>query len=137
MKIGATGWAFWVMYFAFTTTLWIFDAPASALDFSGSLGGLKALVWLALIAFLVYSFFCTTQENLFRSVRSIAQLHWGRQIGIDLYLGLFIGLILIYLNQGALAVAIWLVPTLIYANQIILFYMAMHFDEIAARFMTL
>ena len=95
------------------------------------------MVWLALLAFLSYSVYCSFQENFLRSVRSIATLHWGRQIGADLYLGLFVSLLIIFLNDGVFVVLLWLVPVLIYANLAVLLYVAINFDSIAMKLLTL
>ena len=102
--------------------------------FGGTLGGIKLLVWLALAGFLVYSAYCSSREDLFRSIGAIARLHWGRQIGIDLYLGLSIGILIIYLHEGSIAVLIWLIPILAFANLSMLLYVAVNFDSIVARF---
>ncbi len=135
MKIGKSGFVLWGLYFAFAMYALIANTQETTFEFSGPLGGVKAIVWLALIAFLAYSIYCTFQENFFRSVRSIATLKWGWQICADLYLGLFIALIIIFLNDGALVALIWLVPILIYANLVVLLYLALNFDTIASRFL--
>ena len=56
-----------------------------------------------------------------------------RQIGADLYLGLFLGLIIVYLHSGFIAVLLWLIPTLVFANLAMLLYFAIHFDAIADK----
>jgi hypothetical protein len=104
--------------------------------FSGPLGSAKLLVWLALAGFLIYSVYCSSREDLFRSIGAIARLHWGRQIGTDLYLGLFIGLLIIYLHEGPIAVLIWLIPTLAFANLSMLLYVAVNFDSIVFKFVS-
>ena len=104
-------------------------------DFTGDLGGIKVLIWGLYAGFLAYSVYCSTRENIFRSIRQIAQLHWGRQIGIDLYLGLVVALTLIYLNEGPIAMLLWAVPTLLFANLSILLYVGIHFDAIVLRFL--
>lgn len=96
----------------------------------------KYIVWAAFVGFLAYSIYCSSQENLFRSIGKIADLHWGRQIGIDLYLGLSLTLFIVYLNEGSvLAVLLWLLPTLAFANLATLLYFAIHYDAIVARFL--
>ena len=89
---------------------------------------------MLLIGFLVYSLYCTSRENLFRTVAKMAEFHWGRQIGIDLYLGLLVGLFIIYLNEGAITALLWLLPVLAYANLAILLYVALHFDSLVTKF---
>ena len=133
MRIGTSSIVLWAAYFAFAIFAVVTNMQDSTFHFTGLLGGIKAMVWLALLAFLGYSIYCTFKENFFRSVRSVAALYWGRQIGTDLYLGLFVSLIVIFLNDGAWVVLIWLLPTLIYANLTILLYVALHFDEIAYK----
>ncbi len=134
MKIGKSGWMLWGLYAAFAAYAAVANWQVSTLDFSVHLGGFKALIWFALLAFLAYSFYCTTRENFFRSVRTVTSLYWGRQISADLYLGILIGLLIIVLNDGFVVALIWLVPLLIYANLSMLLYVALHFDEIVAGF---
>ncbi|MEM1175742.1 MAG: hypothetical protein AAGA33_07490 [Pseudomonadota bacterium] len=135
MKLGKSGWLLWGLYGAFAVYAVAIGVQAKTFVFSGPLGGIKAMVWLALFVFLAYSVYCSVTENFFRSVRSIASLQWGRQIGADLYLGLCLSLLIIYLNDGFWVAVVWLLPILIYANLAVLLYVALHFDSIAARFL--
>ncbi len=123
----------WAAYFLFAATALYLNWHDRMLEFGGFSGVLKLVVWLALLCFLAYSIYCSTRENLFRSIGKMWQLHWGRQVGTDLYLGLFIGLIIIYLNEGAIAVLLWLIPILPFANLAMLLYFAIHFDAIAEK----
>ncbi len=134
MRIGKSGLFLWGLYAAFAGFAVISNWQETTLDFSGNLGGFKALIWLALLVFLAYSLYCTTRENFFRSVRTVTASLWGRQIVADLYLGILIGLLIIVLNDGFLVAIVWLVPLLIYANLSMLLYVALHFDEIVAAF---
>lgn len=137
MRIGTSGLVLWALYGAFATVALSTNLQETTFQFIGLLGAVKALVWLALLVFLGYSVYCSLQENFFRSMQSIATMHWGRQIGADLYLGLFVSLLIIFLNEGALIVLLWLVPTLIYANLAILLYVAINFDSIAMKLLGL
>ena len=137
MKIGTSGLVLWGLYVAFALFAVLANLQETTFWFSGPLGGLKAMVWLAFVIFLGYSIYCSFQENFFRSLRSIASLHWGRQIGADLYLGLCVGLLIIFLNEGLVVALIWLVPTLIYANLAILLYVAINFDSIVTKLLDL
>ena len=127
----------WSFYAAFAAFALYSNWQETTLDFSGQLGGVKAIVWLSLLGFLGYSIHCSFRENFFRSFKSIAALHWGRQIGADLYLGLLIGLLVISLNDGFVVALIWLVPILVYANLTMLLYVALHFDEIVFKLVSL
>ncbi len=137
MRIGTSGLILWTLYAAFAVFAVATNVTESTFQFSGPLGGIKALVWLILLAFLGYSVYCNYHENFFRTLKTMASLHWGRQIGTDLYLGLSIALFIIFLNDGLMVALIWLLPTLIYANLIVLLYLAIHFDGIVAKLLGL
>lgn len=125
----------WGAYVAFVALALYFNWHPRVFAFDGQLGVVKLLVWGLFAGFLGYSIYCSSRENIFRSVPKISQLHWGRQIGADLYLGLLLALFVIYLNEGALAAALWLLPTLAFANLSILLYFGIHFDSIVAKFL--
>ena len=137
MAINNRGLALWAFYGAFAVyaiyTYW----HETMFRFGGPFGSVKLLVWLALTGFLIYSVYCSSREDLFRSIGSIARLHWGRQIGADLYLGLFIGIFIVYLHEGPIVALIWLIPTLAFANLSMLLYIAVNFDSIVARFVSI
>ncbi len=137
MKIGTSGLALWGLYIAFALFAVLANLQETTFRFSGPLGGLKAMFWLAFIIFFAYSVYCSTQENFFRSLRSIASLHWGRQIGADLYLGLCVGLLIIFLNEGLVVALVWLLPTVVFANLAILLYIAINFDSIVTKLLGL
>lgn len=124
----------WIGYLAFLAFVLWRSGDADPLGFDGPLPVVKAVVWLAWLAFLVYSVWCSRTEDLLRSVRSLVELHWGRQVGIDLYLGLGVALLLITLHGGVGALVLWVVPVLLFANLAVLFYVAVHFDGIVAAF---
>ncbi len=134
MAASKRGLALWGLYGVFAVYAVYAYWHETMFRFGGTLGGIKLLVWLALAGFLVYSAYCSSREDLFRSIGAIARLHWGRQIGIDLYLGLSIGILIIYLHEGSIAVLIWLIPILAFANLSMLLYVAVNFDSIVARF---
>lgn len=127
---GVLLWALYALFAAFALYL---NWHERMFDFGGRLGILKVTVWAALLCFLAYSFYCSQREDLFRTIGEIAKFHWGRQIGTDLYLGLFLGLIIIYLHGGVMAVLIWILPMLIFANLATLLYFAIHFDAIVDK----
>ena len=137
MKIGTSGIVLWSMYGAFAVFAVATNLQDSTFQFSGPLGTIKALVWLVLFSFLGYSIYCSFRENFYRSVKSIATMYWGRQVGIDLYLGLFVSLLIIFMNDGLAVALLWLVPALIYANLVILLYVAINFEIIAAKLLGL
>ncbi len=132
----STKMVLWAAYVVFVVLALYLSWHEDIVALAGPLAGVKLLVWMGFAAFLTYSVYCSARENLFRSVEKIAELHWGRQIGADLYLGLLLALFIIYLNEGAVAVVLWAIPTLLFANLSILLYFAIHFDGIVARFLS-
>ena len=124
----------WVVFGAFVLAALYFDGHADLFTFDKPLGLWKLVVWAVFVGFTAFSVYCSLHENLFRTVGKISELHWGRQIGTDLYLGLWLTLFIMYLNEGSLlVVSLWLLPTLAFANLATLLYFAIHFDEIVAK----
>lgn len=132
MAVNALSWG---AYAGFVALALYFNWHPRMFSFDGPLGACKLLVWAGLAAFLAYSIYCSSRENIFRSVPKIVAYHWGRQIGADLYLGVLLALFVVYLNEGALAAALWALPTLAFANLSILLYFGIHFDSIVAKFL--
>jgi hypothetical protein len=125
----------WGVFAAFVACAVGFGWHPALLHFDGPMAPVKIIVWLALLLFTGYSIYCSGKENIFKTIRTMARLHWGRQIGIDLYLGLALFLSVIYLHEGSIvAVALWLVPVLLFANLATLLYVAIHFESLVARF---
>ncbi|WP_373388780.1 hypothetical protein [Pseudomonas alcaligenes] len=122
----------WMLFAAFVALALGLHWHAQLLVFSGLVGAGKALVWLVWLAFVGYSIHCSRRENIVKSIRGMARLYWGRQIIIDLYLGVALFLALIALHQGALVMLAWLLPVLLFANQATLLYLAIHFESLLA-----
>lgn len=96
----------------------------------------KPIIWLLFLSFLVYSIYCSSKENIFKTIKTISPFHWARQIGVDLYLGLLISMFIIYLNEGSLWVlSLWLIPIILFANLATLFYIAMNYDSLVSHFL--
>lgn len=130
MKRTLISWGIFATFFICAVT---FNWHPDLFRFSMPAAPFKALIWVAFLSFLAYSVYCSRRENIFRSIASIGELHWGRQIGIDLYIGLSIFLSFVYVHEGSLlAVALWLVPVVLFANLAVLLYLAIHFESILA-----
>lgn len=124
-------YTFWLIYLAFVIVAIVFAKDESPFISSGPMPFGKYLSWLAFIAFTIYSYHASMHENLFKTIKTMMGLYWGRQIGIDLYIGLMIFMPVIYLNEGSLWIAlIWLIPVLAFANLATLLYLAINFDAI-------
>jgi hypothetical protein len=100
----------------------------------GALPAGKYVVWTVWAAFLGYSLACSKKEDLFATIRVLNGLWWGRQIGMDLYLGLTLFVSMIALHEGWTVGLLWLAPTLVYGNLAPLLYVAVHYDSLVARF---
>jgi hypothetical protein len=93
---------------------------------------LALIVW---VAFSAYTIYCMRRENFWKSLRSVLALKWGRQVTLDLYIGLFIFSFFIYLNEGSFLIWLaWLIPTLVLGNLVPLLYLVIHFESIARHF---
>lgn len=126
----------WGIYAAFALSMIGLHWSPRLLSPAGPYGAGKYLVWAAWLGFLIYSLECSRHENLLTSIRQISRLYWGRQIGIDLYLGLGMFLLLIFLHQGPLTLLIWLLPTLVFGNLAPLLYFALYYDQLVAKLLT-
>lgn len=135
MSKNARSLALWGIYGAFAFYAMYSNWHPAMLQFDGPLGVAKLVLWAVFVGFLAYSIYCSSRENLFRSIGVITTLHWGRQISADLYLGLCIGIFFIYLNEGAVVALIWLLPMLAFANLAMLLYVAINFETIVSKFL--
>ncbi|MFL5320171.1 MAG: hypothetical protein ACJ790_10990 [Myxococcaceae bacterium] len=99
---------------------------------------MSALRWVALtawVAFAGYTLYCARTESFFGSIRKIWALRWGRQMTFDLYAGLLLFGVIVYLNEGSLLLALaWIVPSLALGNLVPLLYFVLRFDLLAAHF---
>jgi hypothetical protein len=127
--------ALWIVFSIFVVTAIYFHTGEPLFISQGVYPAGKTIVWLMLISFLTYSIYCSSQENIFKTIKTIFPLQWARQIGIDLYLGLVITMFIIYLNEGSIIIlALWLVPIILFANLATLLYIAMNYDSLVSHF---
>ena len=128
----------WLLFVVFSGAVVYGNWSAALWEIRGAYSYGKYGFAAAFVVFTGYSFYCSRRENLLRSVGKIAQLHWGRQIGIDLYIGFLLFCAFIGLHQGSVAaLLIWAVPVLIYGNQLTLLYLAVHYESIVKKFAAL
>lgn len=93
-------------------------------------------MWALFLGFTAYTILCSSQENLFAGFRVVLGRHWGRQVLTDLYIGLLLPCVIIYLHSGSMWVLLlWLAPILAFANLAILLYFAIHYDSLVAKFL--
>ncbi len=127
---------FWAVFVVFVACALYFNRHENLFGSNEHMAVGKSLVWAAFVGFLAYSIYCSWHENLFKSIAKMAQLHWGRQVGIDLYIGLFLMLFIVYLNENSFLVLLfWFIPTILFGNLATLLYFAIHYDSILSKFL--
>ncbi len=125
----------WWFYLVFFIVAVLFGGREGLITTAGPYAGAKAILFGVFVLFLAFSLYATHCENFFRSIGAMNRLIWGRQVGLDLYISVFLSLALIYLVEGSVWVLLlWLIPVLIFANLAILPYILLNFGEIVGLF---
>lgn len=122
----------WIVYAIFVALALVFKTDEALFISEGPYALGKPILWLVLFTFLGYSLYCHSHEDFFKTMKKTGKYHWTKQIGVDLYIGVGLVGYVIFLNQGMLVLALWLVPLLIYANLATLLYLAMNYDALVA-----
>ena len=128
-------YALWIFYVVFLGCAIAFGGREGFLGTESVYASAKHLILFVFAGFLAFSVYATRRENFFRSIGKMNALLWGRQVGLDLYISVFLSLALIYLIEGSVVVLLlWVVPVLLFANLAILPYILLNFSAIAERF---
>ena len=123
----------WSVFFAFCAIAIALFGDSGSFRFEGPVGIIRAGLVVAWLAFTGYSLICSRHENLFRTVSKMSELYWGRQIGIDLYISVFLSIGLVYLVTGSIAQTVfWGLAFIPFANQAILLFVILYLDRIVA-----
>lgn len=123
----------WLFYAVFLVVAVINGGREGLLSVPDSYAAGKIILMITFVAFTAYSLYATKAENFFRTVRTINGYLWGRQIGIDLYISVFISLGVIYLLEGSVLVTLlWAVPVIIFANLAILPYILLNYSALVS-----
>lgn len=87
-----------------------------------------SVVWGGVLAaFVAFTVFCAVRENFWKSCGVIWGRLWGRQVTLDLYIGLLLFHYFVYLREGSAVVAgLWLLPSLVLGNIVPLIYLIWH-----------
>lgn len=126
----------WLFYAAFLIMAMNYGGREPLLATPERMAAGKYLLLAIYVSFLVFSLDATARENFFRSIREINGLLWGRQVGIDLYISVALSLALIWLVEGSvLAVLLWSLPVLVFANLAILPYIMLNYSAIVGAFL--
>ncbi len=128
-------WRLWIAYAAFAAVAVSQAGNEPLFASSGPYAAGKYITWAIYFGFLAFSIYCTTQENFFKTLGKMTSMHWGRQVGLDLYIGLLVPLFIIYLVEGSLlVVALWAVAIFLFANLATCLYIALNYVTIFAYF---
>lgn len=122
----------WLVYVLLSVGAFYWHWHPDMFAFNGHLGWVKAGLWLVFGAFFIYTAHCSRKEDLLRTVRSMAGLFWGRQIMLDLYMGLIFTLLIIGLHQGLWVMVCWALPVLFFGNLFAWLYVLIHFESLVA-----
>lgn len=126
----------WLGYIALVVIAILCNGEEHPFISYGPLAVGKYIMWLAFLGFTAYSYYCGERENLFRTIKTMLSLHWGRQIGADLYIGLSLFITLTFFHQdNVLVPLLWMVPSLYFVNLATLLYVALHYDSIVFMLM--
>jgi hypothetical protein len=111
---------------------WMYWGQALA-PLAGVPAALRVAAWIAWAAFTAFTIRCGMQEDMFESIGKIGRLHWGRQVGMDLYIGftLFVGMVYL-VERSILRAGLWLVIAYLFGNMATLLYVAIHFAQIVS-----
>lgn len=124
----------WVIFSAFTIMAFATQKDVSYFISHSPYSIGKYIMWVLFFSFLGYTIHCSRKENFFKSIKQISGLYWGWQVGIDLYIGLLLPLLIIFLHGGGIVLLLWLAPVLINANLFTLLYFALNYDSLVAQF---
>lgn len=120
----------WLIYVSFVLLAIFINSEHPFMSFGPHSYG-KYLMWLLFLVFSAYTYHCSSHESLFKTIKTMNGLYWGRQIGIDLYLGLFMFIAFVFFHQQTVLVSLlWIIPILIFGNLATLLYLALHYDSI-------
>jgi hypothetical protein len=126
---------FWMIYIAFVIAVLVTNWHSNILSFTQPMAFGKILIWLVFISFSIYTIYCSMTEDFFTSLKKILAFKWSKQIFIDLAIGLFLSLFLIYWHSGSWIITmLWVFPCVAFGNLATLLYFTIHYDALVAIF---
>jgi len=126
----------WVSFATLIVLAILFNGEEDPFVSSGDYPAGKYIAWLAFLGFTAYSYHCGKHDNLFKTIKVMMGRGWGRQIGMDLYIGITLFIILTFVHQdSALIPILWILPALAFVNLASLLYIALHYDSLVSLFL--
>ncbi|NJM52152.1 MAG: hypothetical protein HC846_01430 [Blastocatellia bacterium] len=127
----------WLVFAIFVACALYFNWHSRLLTYNAPIDVGKYLIWMAFIGFAGYTFYCSSKENLFKTIKKMSEWFWGRQALLDLYIGSLLVVFIIYLHSGSITIALlWLIPCLLFVNLATLLYFAIHYNSIIEKFIS-
>lgn len=127
----------WISFALLVAVAIIFNGEEHPFISTSSYPAGKYIAWIAFLAFTSYSYYCGQRDNLFKTIKVMMGRAWGRQIGIDLYIGISLFMILIFVHQDSTLIPLlWLLPALTFVNLSSLLYIALHYDSLLDLILT-
>lgn len=126
---------FWMIYIAFVIAVLATNWHSNILSFNQPQAFGKILIWLVFFSFSTYTIYCSMTEDFFTILKQILAFKWSKQIFIDLTIGLFLSLFIIYWHSGSWVVTLlWVVPFVCFGNLATLLYFAVNYDSLVTIF---
>ncbi len=121
----------WASFFLFVAVALLTSWDEKLLQVNSAIDMSRLALTAIWISFVAYSYYCSRKENFFRTVSEMSKRHWGRQIGLDLYISVGLSIALVYLVTGSIVeTLLWSLAFIPFANMAILLFIILHLDEI-------
>jgi hypothetical protein len=125
---------FTLLYIAFVIAVIGTNWHEKLFDFSQKMALGKVLILLIWLSFSILTIKYSIEENFFKSLKKITDFRWGRQIGLDLWVGQTLALIIVYWFTGSfLTVLLWLIPFIVFGNLATLLFFFMNYDALVGQ----
>jgi hypothetical protein len=125
---------FTLLYIAFVIAVIGTNWHEKLFDFSQKMALGKVLILLIWLSFSILTIKYSIEENFFKSLKKITAFRWGRQIGLDLWVGQTLALIIVYWFTGSfLTVLLWLIPFIVFGNLATLLFFFMNYDALVGQ----
>ena len=125
----------WPAYWLFVGVAVFTNWNDQLLQINNGVGLVRIFLIIAWAAFVVYSIICSRNESIFKTIGVMKNLYWGRQIGIDLYISVFLSISLVYLVTGStVQTFLWSLAFIPFANMAILLFIILYLDQIVSVF---
>jgi hypothetical protein len=128
---------FWLLYTTFSLVVILNNWDKNPFSFSQPMSMGKYFIWFLYFAFSIYTIYCSMTEHFMKSVRKILVMNWGRQISLDLVIGLILIIFVVYWTTGSsLSAFLWGITFIPFGNLSTLLFFAINYDKLVNVFST-